>query len=102
MVLHKLNTGPRSLFSFPLLVLFLSEKGRVFPDSRFFLRDFSPESKIPWEKRAINGSGKKSCLSFRFLWNRKNGRPLRFLWNLRGPGVGENIGEESRAEIHKK
>ena len=38
-----------------------------------------------------------ACLKFFFpshLWlgekhaNRKNGRPLRFLWNLRGPGIG--------------
>ena len=55
---------------------------------------------------AIDGSGKKSCLSFRFRKilfplprrgrgkkhvNRKNGRPLRFQRNLRGPGIGGDV-----------
>ena len=54
---------------------------------------------------AMNGSAKKSCLSFRFRKilfplprrgrgkkhaNRKNDRPLRFLWYLRGPTMGGN------------
>ena len=85
---------------------------------------------------AINGSAKKSCLSFRFTCffplplrgrgnkilpflpisskseerpspqiplesegtrNRKNGRPLRFQRNMRGPGVGGNI--EKKIEV---
>ena len=59
---------------------FFQKKDGFSPNSRFFF--LCP----------AGAEGKKSCLSFRFLWNRKNGRPLRFLWNLRGPGVGGNIG----------
>ena len=91
-------------------VLFLSEKGRIFPDSRFFF--LCP----------CGAEGIKSCLSFRFLApfskgkranfflflrkrkkyrNRRNGRPLRFLWNLRGPGVGGNI-EKKRTFVCRR
>ena len=130
---------PRLRYFLLFLVLFLSEKGRLFPELAFFspshkwlgkkifrsrgkyrnskkfalfsLREKRARSRGKYQKkdgfspnsrfflRAINGSGKKSCLSFRFLWNRKNGRPLRFLWNLRGPGVGGNIGRKKSIEI---
>ena len=55
--------------------IFDGRRGSFFSDSRFFF--LCP----------CGAEGIKSCLSFRFLRNRKNGRPLRFLWNLRGPGV---------------
>ena len=51
-----------------------------FPIRVFFSEPFHVP--VPLENRMRfsggTGSGKKSCLSFRFLWNRKNGRPLRF------------------------
>ena len=163
----------KKIFNLSFPVLFLKEKGRIFPDSRFFLvfspgidlrsmpgenrcflrfryfflfryfprlrrssgktRPFSFRKRtrkrkkfafFPKEKRtrnrrktrffhraiswlgkkilAIDGSGKKSCLSFRFLWNRKNGRPLRFQRNLRGPGVGGNIEKRSVKKSEKQ
>ena len=59
---------------------FFQKKDGFSPNSRFFF--LCP----------CGAEGIKSCLSFRFLRNRRNGRPLRFQRNLRGPGVGENIG----------
>ena len=79
----------------------VGKKGRIFPDSdtfyyswSFFFQKkdgFSPNSRV-FFLCPCGAEGIKSCLSFRFQRNRKNGRPLRFLWNLRGPGVGGNIG----------
>ena len=69
----------------------------IFPDSErsrrksvLFLSEKGPSSAVKNRKRFSTADGEKKnlrfffCPPFRFLWNRKDGGPLRFQRNLRG------------------
>ena len=95
-------------------VLFLSEKGRVFPELACFfplplrgrgnkILPFFPipleseerrSPQIPLESEGTRSRGKyRKRKKYR---NRRNGRPLRFQGNLRGPGIGGDRKKKNR------
>ena len=42
------------------------------------------------DRRSMPGENTRKTRESEGTRNRKNGRPLRFLWNLRGPGIGKS------------